>query len=374
VEHKSNIAPTAAPAHAAGECPASPSIPARIEPPPDLGPLISDCLAETFAEGARKPRHDGWTPERIGGFLRHLAGSATVEAAAAAVGLSAAAAYAFRNRRQGRAFARMWDAILVNRSRVRIAAEASARAVNGIVSKRIRDGVVVEELHHHDNRLTMAMLTRLDRLAEREAPHEEHLRALSESLDDYIECLESGGDPDAFVEALRPAAPPEPAAAAGPAAGGDSSDPLARLGQRRSWRDIPPLEIPVDDLDYGKRESWTDDQWERARRSGFLVWSAGAAGPASPPPIAPATAAFLRRRAWVATRCAMAEAGDDAVSVADLDPDAMAGWSADQWDRAHHSGLLRRLPQDAWCDSAPAASDGPGQSSTSSTLPDDWEE
>lgn len=350
---------------------ASPIMPARVVPPPDLRPLISNCLTETFAEGGRKPRHDGWTADRIAGFLYTLAESATVETAARAVGMSVTSAYAFRNRRKGRAFAKMWDAILIHRSRVRLAADNAARAVNGIVSKRVRDGVVVEELHHHDNRLAMAVLTRLDRLAEREAPNDDHLRALSENLDDYIECLESGGDADAFVEALRPAPPVEPAATAATAGSGqDESDRLRMLGGGRSWRDVPPLEIPIADLDYAERGSWTDDQWIRAQLSGFLIWSAGeAAKEATPRPVAPATAAFMRRRAWVATRRAMAEAGEAAVPVGDLDPEAMLGWDSERWERAHHSGLLRRLPGEAWLEAPEAGSEGPCQSSTSSTSP-----
>ncbi|HYJ83543.1 MAG TPA: hypothetical protein VEW26_11970, partial [Allosphingosinicella sp.] len=70
----------------------------------------------------------------------------------------------------------------------------------------------------------------------------------------------------------------------------------------------------------------------------------------------------------------MAEAGEDALEVWDLDPDAMAGWSGDQWDRACRSGLLGRLPEDAWCDSPPSVPEGPEQSSTSSTSPDGGED
>jgi len=357
---------------------ASSATPASVEPPPDLGPLLSDCLSETFLEGARKPRHDGWTPERIGGFLRHLAGSATIEAAARSVGLSAASAYAFRNRRQGRAFARMWDAILIHRARVRIAADASARAVNGVVSKRVREGVVVEELHHHDNRLTMAVLTRLDRLAEREAPSDEHLRALAEDLDEFIDCLEGGGDADAFVEARKPPPPPEPPAPPlpVPAEDRDEFDQLARLSGCSAWRHVPPLEIPVADLDYDRISEWTTDQWIRAQRSGFLVWVENVANaPPEPPPIAPTTARYMRASAWARTKRKIAEAGDSALRVDDLHPEGMAGWNGDQWERAELSGLLARLPERAWVplsgESHGPEPDASWQSSTSSTFPEE---
>ena len=253
--------------------PASPFTLPGAERQPDLGPLISDCLADTFVEGGRKPRYDGWTAERIGGFLYTLAGCATVEAAAAAVGMSTASAYAFRNRRQGRAFAKMWDAILIHRSRVRIAADNASRAVNGVVSKRVRDGIVFEELHHHDNRLAMAMLTRLDRLAEREAPNEEHLRALSEDLDEYIECVESGGDPDAFVEAAsrRPTRSP-PAGLAPNLSGETSSTSWPRSAAAPPGATCRRSRFRSPTSTTRRRARWTEDQWIRAQRSGFLAW------------------------------------------------------------------------------------------------------
>jgi hypothetical protein len=205
----------------------------------------------------------------------------------------------------------------------------------------------------------------------------EHLRALSEDLDAFADCLESGGDPDAFVEARRPAPPPEPRVRASPDASGeerDEFDRLARMGGGRSWRDVPPLEIPVADLDYDERDGWTDDQWIRAQRSGFLIWSENSADPdPEPQPVAPDTARFMRSRAWAATRRAMREMGEAAVEVEDLHPEGMGGWTGDQWTRAEASGLLERLPVVAWVElpdeaEAPAA-EGPCQSSISSTFP-----
>src|SRR3954452_14165242 len=216
----------------ATDVPASPAQP-ELEPPPASAfadpPLLSDCLGDTLADriadtiegsfppGSRKPRHDGFMPEKIGAFLRDLAASGVVEHAAAAAGLTASAAYAFRNRRQGRAFAKMWDAVLVHRARARLASELQGRAIAGCVSIRKRDGEVVGEYHYYDNRLAMALLTRLDRLADKEAASEAHLRVLSEDLDEFIDCLAEGGDADAFVEVRRPREPePAPAPPAPP--------------------------------------------------------------------------------------------------------------------------------------------------------------
>ncbi|HVQ07950.1 MAG TPA: hypothetical protein VMS43_05905 [Allosphingosinicella sp.] len=320
-------------------------------------PLVSDCLTDTFPPGHRKPRHDGFTPEAVGGFLRHLAASGVVEHAADAVGLSASAAYAFRNRREGRAFARMWDAILIHRSRARIAAENQSRAINGCVSVRKRDGLVVSEYHYYDNRLATAVLTRLDRLAEKEADSEAHLRALSEDMDAFIDCVAEGGDLDAFVEARRPV---EPGPGPDLGEGGQHEaeiDHLVRLPDVPDYRNIDPADISVSDLDPGRKESWTMDQWIRGLRSGFLDWlsrrtqdSDFIPGPGSP----------LRFRAEICAAIAAIETGaapggspaghraGAEIDTTDLDLREMDDWTEEQWGRAHMSGILDRADARFW--------------------------
>jgi hypothetical protein len=168
--------------------------------------LVAETTAAANPPDARKPRHDGFTPEAIAAFLYALAETGVVERAAAAAGVSPQATYAFRNRRAGRAFGRVWDAVLIHRARVRTVAENTRIANEGCVAER-RDGAgnVIGTAHYRDNRLSMAMLTRMDRLAEREGANDEHLRALSEDMEEFIDCVAEGGDPDAFVEARRPA-------------------------------------------------------------------------------------------------------------------------------------------------------------------------
>ena len=157
------------------------------------------------APPARRCRHDGWTPERQVVFLEALAACGIVTDACARAGLSAQSAYAFRNRRSGRAFAIAWDAVLVHRARGRLADEVFSRAMNGCIEQIRQNGEVTAERHRFDNRLSMAVLSRLDRLAEQQGGREEHLRAVSEDLDDLLDCIEQGGDADAFVEARKPA-------------------------------------------------------------------------------------------------------------------------------------------------------------------------
>lgn len=336
---------------------------AAPEPPFDPPPLLSDCLGEiltgriedaveeAFPPGSRKPRHDGFTPERIGDFLRSLAATGVVEHAAAAVGVSASAAYAFRNRRQGRAFARMWDAILINRARDRLASELQSRAVAGCVSVRKRDGIVVGEYHYYDNRLAMALLTRLDRLAEKEAASEAHLRALSEDLDDYIDCVAEGGDADAFVEARRPAEPGPPAEPPPPAPDEDPEfTTFARLSGCSDYLDVNPLDIEVRDIDPGNKESWDADMWVRAYRSGFMTWlhvaygnfGEGVSGPGA------ALQFHVCREAAAAAAGAAPHGEGRSVPVDDLDLDRFEEWSEAELARAWAGGLLQGLADDVW--------------------------
>lgn len=325
-------------------------------------PLLSDCLdetlAETFPPGSRKPRHDGWTPEAIAGFLRALAASGVVDHAARAVDRSVASAYAFRNRRQGRAFARMWDAVLIHRTHARIASELQGRAIAGCVSVRKRDGEVVGEYHYYDNRLAMALLTRLDRLAERETASDAQLRALSEDLEDYLDCVAAGGDADAFVEARRPvlsevegAAEPTPEPA--PPNAERESTPPVRVAGPHDYRDVDPLDIDVYDLNPAAQDDWTPDQWARARQSGFLAWLETVGGE---PELGHGRGLVLRfcverdaRDAAARLHPAKSPPADDRdIRIDDLDTAAIFDWSEDQLARAWRSGFLHRLTPESW--------------------------
>ena len=323
--------------------------------------LISDdldeTLAETFPAGSRKPRHDGWTPDAIAAFLHDLAAVGVVEHAARAAGLSAASAYAFRNRRQGRAFAKMWDAILVHRARARIASELQARSVAGCVSVRKKDGVVVSEYHYHDNRLAMAMLTRLDRLAEREAASDAHLRTLSEDLDDYLDCLAEKGDPDAFVEARRPREP-EPEASAPPERRDDDPEltTFAHMAGCPDYLDVNPNEIDVSDIDFTRKSEWDADQWVRVYRSGLMHWLAVGGDPAGNTAGRGTALCFMfsreASRAALETGYDAASPGDEGIDTSDLDTTQIWDWTDDQLARAWQSRVIQRVPDDFWDDLA----------------------
>jgi hypothetical protein len=287
MEHDGNIS-----ARASTDEPALPSPPVAGGPadlPPDAPQFATDAEARAWWAGVghglrsvgrdepgeaaapepvpngHRSRVDGWLPWKKAQFLLLLVAGGIVADACAAVGMSVASAYALRNRRSGRAFGKMWDAILIHRARGRLADNNLARAMEGCVEQVLRGGVVVAERRRFDNRLSMAMLTRLDRLAEsKDGEEAELLRALSESFDDYLEILGSGGDEQAFLETRRP----REAAARPP---GDRNGP-ARLASPPDWSAADPADIPVDDLDPNLMHEWTAEQRQRAELSHYLDW------------------------------------------------------------------------------------------------------
>lgn len=78
----------------------------------------------------RKPRADGWTPQRQRAFIGELADCGSVATAAQRVGLSASSAYRLRRAPDGRAFASAWDAAMQQAAHALIDA-AFERAFNG---------------------------------------------------------------------------------------------------------------------------------------------------------------------------------------------------------------------------------------------------
>ena len=69
-------------------------------------------MSSSTSPKPRKPRRDGWTPERQLRFLDALAAKRSVAAAAAFAGMSREGAYRLRNRSHGSLFALLWDRAL----------------------------------------------------------------------------------------------------------------------------------------------------------------------------------------------------------------------------------------------------------------------
>jgi hypothetical protein len=77
--------------------------------PPRPAAPHDDAAPAPFTSVPLRARHDGWTPERQVGFIEALAETACVVQAAAAVGLSATAAYNLRRRPKAQAFRLAWE-------------------------------------------------------------------------------------------------------------------------------------------------------------------------------------------------------------------------------------------------------------------------
>ncbi|CAN5175467.1 hypothetical protein BH24PSE1_BH24PSE1_03950 [soil metagenome] len=123
--------------------------------PPEPQPSATPSLPAT--------RHDGWTGEKMAIFCEALADTAVVAEACDQARMGISGAYALRRRNP--AFAAAWDAALTI-ARERLADTLLARSMEGNVEQLWRDGELVGERHVIDNRLGLAILRRLDRLAE----------------------------------------------------------------------------------------------------------------------------------------------------------------------------------------------------------------
>lgn len=212
-------------------------------------------------------RHDGWTPERQRIFLETLAECGTVQDACRAAGMSPASAYALRQRKSGALFALGWAAAL-RHARERLADELLSRAMHGC-TETVERGDEIITRHRFDNRLSMAMLTRLDREAEKFDEAARTVTTVAEDFEALLDCVETG-DAEAeaaFVAAHRPPpfAPPKPTLAET-----ELMLALAEADRLKAYAAMRPEDIDTSDLDPDDFADWTDDQWERAYRSGLV--------------------------------------------------------------------------------------------------------
>ncbi len=91
------------------------------------------------AEPARRPRHDGWTPDRQRRFVEALADCGSVGEAATRAGMSKQSAYTLRRHPAAADFRAGWDAALADAWR-RIEETALERAIGGETDIYDRDG------------------------------------------------------------------------------------------------------------------------------------------------------------------------------------------------------------------------------------------
>jgi hypothetical protein len=255
-----------------------------------------DRAAPAMAMLTASRRGDGWTGERQRAFCELLAQGGSVAGACAVLGLSVSSAYAFRSSARGAAFAIGWSAAQLLQ-RHRLADALAERALEGqTVTVTHADGTRSER-HVFDNRLAMAVLTRLDRHAAAtpgDAATHRHGAAAADG--DGHAARVAAGEFDRYLDLLAADAAPARAAMFLALRRGDapaSADlaALARLGRAelyvRAGAGVA-AEVDVADLDIAARAGWTAEQWARAEAAGLIALDAPPPATSSVTAIAPA--------------------------------------------------------------------------------------
>jgi hypothetical protein len=199
----------------------------------------------------------GWTPRRQAQFLSAIADGATVQDAAAEAGLSRRSAYALRRRADGRAFDLGWQAAEIL-ARDALRETLWDRAQNGQSWTTVRDDgerVITTTRHRFDNRLALAMLTRLEtRVAER--PRDDDVR-IAGKMDDLLALIEGGEAPAERAEIIaRLFAPPPVIGTCEPCESdlAEESDDLVVWwdGEGESWLTTLPAPPDFDGDEFGR--------------------------------------------------------------------------------------------------------------------------
>ena len=138
-----------------------PVLPTGNRAEPDSSAIATD-LEDSFFE-TRRFREGGWDGPSKALFIGTLAETGVVTFACRSCQMSAKSAYSLRHRDP--IFSKAWEAAL-DMARHRLADELLARSLKGSAEQLLRDGCIVGERHHYDNKLAFAILRRLDRQAE----------------------------------------------------------------------------------------------------------------------------------------------------------------------------------------------------------------
>jgi hypothetical protein len=214
----------------------------------------------------RRIRADGFTGAKQAAFLQCIAAGFTTGEAAARAEISVATVYNFRNRREGRAFNIAWEAA-DRRSRRPLADRLRDRSLEGQTETlRDKDGALIGTRHRHDNRLAMAILTRLDKKAEAYREDERLVSVVAEELEELLGVIETGGDAEAFVEERRPDERDYEAAERRP----EPRRPSEKEQLRRRYEGIEAADIDISDLVWAEHHEWTADQHYRADKANFF--------------------------------------------------------------------------------------------------------
>lgn len=133
--------------------------PQRLPAPaaPSSPTVAATPAASPDEDTPETPNGPRWTPAKMAAFLRALAATHSVSAAAASVGMSRQSAYKLRARTRGKAFFQAWDKAF-HQSYANLPYAALERALNGIEVPVYYKGEKVDSYRRYDERLTVALL------------------------------------------------------------------------------------------------------------------------------------------------------------------------------------------------------------------------
>ena len=212
--------------------------------------LRSDPQAlATFVERATPDngRSDGWTPFCRRLFLEVLAETGRVSRACEYCQLTPQSAYKLRARDP--LFAASWDAAC-ELARMPLADALYERALDGVTDTITRDGEVVAERHRHDNRLSIAVLHRLDKRCDRAVEVGANHLPILRHWDEWMKLVGSGEEQadQALLDAAQ-----------------------AETARHHQLHQLPLGEDPTDEEDEELEENLAERCWT-ADRSGEKVW------------------------------------------------------------------------------------------------------
>ena len=169
-------------------------------------------------------------------------------------GLTRQSAYSLRTRDP--VFAASWDAAW-DLARAPLADALYERALDGTTETITRDGEVVATRHRHDSRLSIAVLTRLDKRCDRAEERGSRHLALMRNWDDWLRLVGKGEERTAM--ALLEAAAPETAQHCQfrqlPLGGNPTNED--REGNNREWATDEDEETEAEDL---SARCWAQDE------------------------------------------------------------------------------------------------------------------
>ncbi|QTD56107.1 hypothetical protein [Parasphingorhabdus cellanae] len=173
-----------------------------------------------------------------------------------------------RERHDGRAFARAWDAALIHARDIYQDALLD-KGLNGWDEAVWHQGEEVGMRTRWSAPLFLAAMARLDKMADGIDLAGKPARVAAEHFDDLLDGIGKGEDCAALVEEIDSAG-----RTASEEENQRSDEHIIAMLELQAGREqiqaMAPEDIDVSDLDVASRETWSDLDWDRAERSGLL--------------------------------------------------------------------------------------------------------